>query len=400
MKISCKIIEDLLPLYADKVCSEESGALVEKHIAECGKCRAKLEAMTEEIPKSSENIPEMKNGNAFKKYHRRYVRLVVITLLLCAAVMIPAVFCSVLTINENSNQGMSWSTLKMNSELRKLGSKFRQGKYLEALDMMYLPNQDTYSEQELAGFKELFAEDLEDYFSEHPIVKVDVFSQQTFDDNVYGKLILELEERRNNTHNIYAQILEFDYDNGLELLEHCLSFGTEFKLYEATEMIEADEESAEEYESFSQGFPAIMLNEADAAVDYFRNLDINGSMLPHMFVSIEDYAECFENETLSELFERYDTLTREFAEDYFFIDGKSTEIQYVRDEELCGFDRSYLYGASIRFLCGGEIITVNCDIPLREYYFYYPNRLSAVQNISYSPNTPDEFKERFEEIFA
>lgn len=400
MKISCKIIEDLLPLYADKVCSEESGALVEKHIAECGECRAKLEAMTEEIPKSSENIPEMKNGNAFKKYHRRYVRLVVITLLLCAAVMIPAVFCSVLTINENSNQGMSWSTLKMNSELRKLGSKFRQGKYLEALDMMYLPNQDTYSEQELAGFKELFAEDLEDYFSEHPIVKVDVFSQQTFDDNVYGKLILELEERRNNTHNIYAQILEFDYDNGLELLEHCLSFGTEFKLYEATEMIEADEESAEEYESFSQGFPAIMLNEADAAVDYFRNLDINGSMLPHMFVSIEDYAECFENETLSELFERYDTLTREFAEDYFFIDGKSTEIQYVRDEESCGFDRSYLYGTSIRFLCGGEIITVNCDIPLREYYFYFPNRPSAVQNISYSPNTPDEFKERFEEIFA
>ncbi|MCI5752298.1 MAG: zf-HC2 domain-containing protein [Oscillospiraceae bacterium] len=400
MKISCQIIEDLLPLYADKVCSEESGEMVEKHIAECGECRSKLEAMTEEIPKSSEDVPEMKSENAFKKYHRRYVRLVVITLLLCAAVMIPAVFCGVLTINEDSNRGMSWSTLNMNSELRKLGSKFRQGKYLEALDMMYLPNQDTYSEQELAGFKELFAEDLEEYFSEHPIVRVDVFSQQTFDDNVYGRLILELEERGDNTHNVYAQVLEFEYDNGLELLEHYLSFGTDFKLYEATEMTEADEGSAEEYESFSRGFPAIILNEADAAVNYFRNLDISGSMLPHMFVSIEDYAECFENETLSELYDRYDTLTREFAEDYFFIDGRTTERQYVRDEELCGFDRSYLYRASISFLCGGELITVNFDIPFREYYFSCPNRLSALRNISYSPNTPDEFKERFEEIFA
>ena len=39
MKISCRIIEDILPLYADEVCSEESRALVNEHVAQCEKCR-------------------------------------------------------------------------------------------------------------------------------------------------------------------------------------------------------------------------------------------------------------------------------------------------------------------------------------------------------------------------
>ena len=47
MKISCKIIEDILPLYADEVCSEESRALIEGHVAECEKCRKKLGMMSE-----------------------------------------------------------------------------------------------------------------------------------------------------------------------------------------------------------------------------------------------------------------------------------------------------------------------------------------------------------------
>lgn len=47
MNISCKIIEDILPLYADEVCSEESRALVNEHVAECEKCRKKLGMMSD-----------------------------------------------------------------------------------------------------------------------------------------------------------------------------------------------------------------------------------------------------------------------------------------------------------------------------------------------------------------
>ncbi|GBF75676.1 hypothetical protein PA598K_04097 [Paenibacillus sp. 598K] len=50
MKISCEIIRDLLPLYHDGVCSNDSKALVEEHLAYCDSCRADLEAMTQRLP--------------------------------------------------------------------------------------------------------------------------------------------------------------------------------------------------------------------------------------------------------------------------------------------------------------------------------------------------------------
>ncbi|MGL5646274.1 MAG: DUF3955 domain-containing protein [Clostridium sp.] len=49
MKYSCEIIRDLLPLYSDEVCSEESSQIVREHIAECEDCRNMLEKMNQEI---------------------------------------------------------------------------------------------------------------------------------------------------------------------------------------------------------------------------------------------------------------------------------------------------------------------------------------------------------------
>ena len=37
--MKCEIIRDLIPLYLDKVCSEDSRKLVEEHLAECSECR-------------------------------------------------------------------------------------------------------------------------------------------------------------------------------------------------------------------------------------------------------------------------------------------------------------------------------------------------------------------------
>lgn len=47
MKLFCDVIRDLLPLYADGVCSEESRRAVEAHLAECETCRGLLTAMEE-----------------------------------------------------------------------------------------------------------------------------------------------------------------------------------------------------------------------------------------------------------------------------------------------------------------------------------------------------------------
>lgn len=45
MKVHCNIIQDLLPLYYDDICSEESKTLVEEHLEKCVTCRKELKLM-------------------------------------------------------------------------------------------------------------------------------------------------------------------------------------------------------------------------------------------------------------------------------------------------------------------------------------------------------------------
>lgn len=47
MNIDCEIIRDLLPLYADGVCSDRSRTLVEEHLSGCTACRELYEKMTD-----------------------------------------------------------------------------------------------------------------------------------------------------------------------------------------------------------------------------------------------------------------------------------------------------------------------------------------------------------------
>lgn len=57
-KIPCNVNKDLLPLYVDNVCSEESRGMVEEHLAGCGECRKYYDALKEGIPQ--EKIEEEK----------------------------------------------------------------------------------------------------------------------------------------------------------------------------------------------------------------------------------------------------------------------------------------------------------------------------------------------------
>lgn len=45
MKITCDIVKDLLPLYYDQVCSEDSKKVVEEHLEHCDKCKEELKYM-------------------------------------------------------------------------------------------------------------------------------------------------------------------------------------------------------------------------------------------------------------------------------------------------------------------------------------------------------------------
>lgn len=71
MKTNCKVIEDLLPLYIDEVCSDESKRLIEEHLEECDACSAKLNAQKVVITVDKEKIEQnLKAKDPFKKIRR------------------------------------------------------------------------------------------------------------------------------------------------------------------------------------------------------------------------------------------------------------------------------------------------------------------------------------------
>lgn len=65
MEKGCRVIEDLLPLYVDGICSEESKKMIEEHIRSCSNCQNLLKDMQNEtienVIESDMELPESEN---------------------------------------------------------------------------------------------------------------------------------------------------------------------------------------------------------------------------------------------------------------------------------------------------------------------------------------------------
>jgi len=71
MKISCEVIKDLLPLYHDGVCSNESRKVVDEHLTECADCKTELQSMNVILPIANigQNLNE---AESIKKLSKRW----------------------------------------------------------------------------------------------------------------------------------------------------------------------------------------------------------------------------------------------------------------------------------------------------------------------------------------
>ena len=65
MKYPCAIINDLLPLYADGVCSEESRQAVMEHLKDCACCRKEYEKMEQYAAQTTNHYPSEVKSTAF-----------------------------------------------------------------------------------------------------------------------------------------------------------------------------------------------------------------------------------------------------------------------------------------------------------------------------------------------
>ena len=89
MKDVCNIVQDLLPLYSDEVCSEDSRNLVEEHVKECEACQDFLKKLKKEEAcdgVESEDIKELKKiQGKWKRGHKKaLIKGFLIAMCICA----------------------------------------------------------------------------------------------------------------------------------------------------------------------------------------------------------------------------------------------------------------------------------------------------------------------------
>lgn len=92
-KRNCKIIQDLLPNYIEKLTNEETDKFIEEHLNECEECRRTFENMQKEI-ELSETKRNGKEINYIKKFNRKFVvlRNIVIIVLIILLIYLGSVF--------------------------------------------------------------------------------------------------------------------------------------------------------------------------------------------------------------------------------------------------------------------------------------------------------------------
>ena len=91
MKLPCKVIEDMLPMYYDKVCSEESAALVEEHLRSCPHCGQMLADLGAEIDIPEQKVDDVKPLRKIQKSYKK-MKLAGLITLLCALILVPCAF--------------------------------------------------------------------------------------------------------------------------------------------------------------------------------------------------------------------------------------------------------------------------------------------------------------------
>ena len=104
MTYSCELIRDLLPLYKDEVCSQESRRAVEEHIADCSVCAGLLSRLGDG---AIEETIEKEKGEVISRQAKFFRRKSAFVGAVVAAIfMLPILVC--LIVDLASGAGLSW----------------------------------------------------------------------------------------------------------------------------------------------------------------------------------------------------------------------------------------------------------------------------------------------------
>ncbi len=167
-KFDCEIIKDLLPLYADNVCSEKSLKIVEEHLKDCPECSEELRRIKEcpTVPSVDEDLEKaVKNaGKMIKKGKKKtIIETVALVLILVILFGVVGMYRLILYSAKVNHQSFSDANFTYNQTCESVmvdlinkkdyendsatlyvGEKFKTEKIEESYSQKLIINEDKY----------------------------------------------------------------------------------------------------------------------------------------------------------------------------------------------------------------------------------------------------------------
>ena len=104
MNKECEIVRDILPLYADHVCSDTSREIIDEHLKTCPDCAAYLEQIR---ASEAEGVLRQERALVIKNQARRFKRRsAAVGSVISALFMVPILIC--LIVNLTSGRTLDW----------------------------------------------------------------------------------------------------------------------------------------------------------------------------------------------------------------------------------------------------------------------------------------------------
>ncbi len=144
MKLPCKVIEDLLPMYYDKVCSEDSAALIEEHMKNCPHCSRILSDLHSDIDIPEKKVDDIKPLQKIQKSYKK-MRLRWFVAILGILLLIPIAF---LAGNDYREQVEEYSETEAVTRANTFMTCLVEGDYATAYTHMNIENITYYARQD------------------------------------------------------------------------------------------------------------------------------------------------------------------------------------------------------------------------------------------------------------
>lgn len=113
MKYNCEIVQDLLPLFVDDICSKQSGEIVTAHVQECPRCKEQLTALRDKSV--TQKLSNERDGVLKTHMKKEKKRSTMIAMIMSACFTVPIIVC--LICNLAVGHALDWFFIVLTSLL-------------------------------------------------------------------------------------------------------------------------------------------------------------------------------------------------------------------------------------------------------------------------------------------